>query len=429
VVVFQEAGGDDIMKMRTVLYVERNIDGTIGGSYRSLLYLVRLLPKDQWRPVVAFYRDHHLMDDYRKAGCKVLLLEYPKSINLVAHAGVLGRWAPLRALILMLQKALNLLRGSVWLWLSHVRLLLRERVDVVHLNNGVMSGTELLCAARVLGIRTIVHQRGIQPLPGTFRFVRHLIDHVISVSDAAGAHLVANGLPPVRCTTVHNGINPAEFRASVGRDATAVKASLGLSPDAIVIGNSGMIKIWKGQLSLIDAIARLRDRHPDVHCVIVGGTSDSYDGDNKYLERIRAFMKEHGIENRVHFAGYQANVADYLQIFDIMVHTSVEPEPFSRSILEGMTMGRAIIASRNGGTPEAIEHGVTGLLYEPGNAAELAEALDGLLRQPDERLALGHGAQRRIDERFSIRTNVEATQRIYGRVLNFEHAAVAAQTA
>jgi glycosyltransferase involved in cell wall biosynthesis len=417
------------MKPRTVLYVERNIDGTIGGSYRSLLYLVRLLPKDQWRPVVAFYRDHHLMDDYRKAGCKVLLLEYPTSVNLLARAGALGRVAPLRLLILLLQKALNLVRGSLALCISHIRLLRRERVEVVHLNNGVMSGTELLCAARLLGIPTIVHQRGIQSIPGTFRMIRRLIDHVISVSDAAGAHLVAHGLPREKCTTVHNGIDPEEFRATVTRSAAEVKASLGLPADAMVIGNSGMIKVWKGQLSLVEAMARLRSRHPRVHCVIVGATSDSYDGDAAYLQRIRAFMTENGLDECVHFAGYQSKIADYLQIFDIMVHTSVDPEPFSRSILEGMTMGRAIVASRNGGTPEAIEHGVTGLLYEPGNAVELAEKLEALLRDRDQRAALGQRAQRRIDERFSIRKNVDATQQIYSRVLNSEPVTTAVQTA
>ena len=401
---------------RTVLYVERNTDGTIGGSYRSLLYLVRLLPKEQWRPITVFYRDHHLIDEYRKAGSQVMLLEYPRSTNLLAGAGRLGRFAPLRTLLLLAQKVMNV-RGSLGLILSHIALLRRERVDLVHLNNGVMSGTELLVAARLLGIKTIVHQRGIQPLPGSFKSIRKLIDHVISVSDAAGSHLVANGLAPERCTTVHNGIDPEEFRKSVTRDRQQVKASLGIPADALVVGNSGMIKVWKGQFVLVQAIAQLRAAHPNVHCLIVGGTSDSFDGDNAYLNQIQAFVREHGLESCVHFAGYQRNIADFLQVFDIMVHTSIDPEPFSRSVLEGMTMGKAMVATRTGGTPEAIQDNVTGLLVAPNDSVELAGKLDLLLRDSRMRAELGQGARRRIDERFSIQRNVEATQRIYSQVM------------
>jgi glycosyltransferase involved in cell wall biosynthesis len=404
-------------QMRTVLYVERNVDGTIGGSYRSLLYLVRLLPKDRFRPIVLFYRDHHLVGEYRKAGCQVLIREYPPSTNLMAKAGRLGRFAATRACLLTIQRAINFVRRPLALFVSHLRLLAAERVDLVHLNNGVMSGTELLAAARLLGVRTIVHQRGIQPLPSSFAVVRRLIDHVISVSNAARDHLIAGGLAADRCTTVHNGIDPEEFRGSVTRDAAAVKVSQGIPADAIVIGNSGMIKAWKGQLVLVQAMARLRSVHPGVHCLIVGGTSDSHEGDVAYLNQIRACVDEHQLQDRVHFAGYQKNVADFLQVFDVMVHTSIDPEPFSRSVLEGMTMGRAMVATRTGGTPEAIEDGVTGLLVEPNDPEELAQKLDLLLRNPGQRAEFGRRARLRIDERFSIQRNVEATQRIYGRVM------------
>ena len=403
--------------MRTVLYVERNVDGTIGGSYRSLLYLIRLLPKDRFRPIVLFYRDHHLVEQYRKAGCEVIIRDYPGSTNLLAKAGRLGRFAPTRICIQTVQRAINFVRRPAALFISHLRLLLRERVDLVHLNNGVMSGTELLVAAKLLGIRTIVHQRGIQPLPSSFAAVKRLIDHVISVSNAARDHLIAGGLAPGRCTTVHNGIEPEEFRASVTRDAAAIKAEQGIPADAVVVGNSGMIKVWKGQFVLIQAMARLRSAHPDVHCLVVGGTSDSFEGDNAYLNEILAYVKEHGLQDRVHFAGYQSNVVDFLQVFDIMVHTSIDPEPFSRSILEGMTMGRAMVATRTGGTPEAIEDGVAGLLVEPNDPQELAQKLDMLLRDPAKRAELGRRARLRIDERFSIQRNVEATRRIYAQVM------------
>jgi glycosyltransferase involved in cell wall biosynthesis len=404
------------LRRRTVLYLERNVDGTIGGSYRSLLYLVKLLPKNQYKPVVAFYRSHHLLTAFEQAGCKVVLLTYPSAVRLVDRFVRLQQFPGVRSLLVLVQRTLNFGLGSTRLFADHCRLLLRERIDLVHLNNGVMGGTELLLASRLLGIRTIAHQRGIGPLPPSFPRVRRLIDHVISVSEAARNNLVEQGLDPRRCTTIHNGIDPHEFRATITRDRSTVRRSLGIPDDALLVGNSGMLKAWKGQHVLVEAVARLSHAYPDLHCLIVGGVSDQHDGDAAYARRIEQIVVDHDLTGRVQILGYQPNVAQFVQAFDIMVHTSVEPEPFSRSVLEGMSLGRALIGTRTGGTPEAIEHGVTGLLVPPGDVDALAAAIARLIATPDLRERLGSQAHQRIRERFSIRTNASRTVDIYDAV-------------
>jgi glycosyltransferase involved in cell wall biosynthesis len=405
---------------RTVLYLERNVDGTIGGSYRSLLYLVRGLPKDAYRPIAVFYRSHHLVEEFKKAGCQVLLRHYPSTIRLVDRMRVLSRWrvlAPLSMAARFIQKALNFIHGAVALFFSWLFVLLKERVHLVHLNNGVMSATELLFASRLLGVKTVVHQRGIGALPNAFKRVRPLIDHVICVSDAARENLIAHGLPPERCTTVHNGIDPDEFRASIARSPQAVRRELGIPDDRVVVGNAGMIKEWKGQFVLVQAIEKLWRAHPRLHCLIVGGTADQHGEDAAYLRRIQEYIQEHELTGCIQIVDYQRNIAEFIQVFDIMVHTSTAPEPFSRSVLEGMTLGRAMIATRTGGTPEAIEDGVSGILVPPNDPTQLAEQIDRLARGPELRRDLGMRAQERIRDRFLIRTNVASTQRIYERIL------------
>jgi glycosyltransferase involved in cell wall biosynthesis len=405
---------------RTVLYLERNVDGTIGGSYRSLLYLVKGLPKDAYEPIAVFYRAHHLVEEFKKAGCQVLLLRYPSTVRLVDRLPILRRWrlpAPISAAVRLLQKGLNFVHGAGSLFVLWLFVLLKERVHVVHLNNGVMSGTELLLASCLLGVKTVVHQRGIGELPNAFKGVRPLIDHVICVSDAARENLIVHGLPPERCTTVHNGIDPDEFRASIARSPQAVRGELGITDDTVVVGNAGMVKEWKGQLVLAQAIEKVWRSHPRLRCVIVGGTSDQHGEDAAYLRRIQEYIHEHELGGRIQLVDYQQNVAEFIQVFDIMVHTATAPEPFSRSVLEGMTLGRAMIATRTGGTPEAIEDGVSGILVRPNDPTQLAEQIDRLAREPALRRELGVRAQERIRDRFLIRTNVESTQRIYERVL------------
>jgi len=410
---------------KTVFYLERNVDGTIGGSYRSLLYLVRLLAKDRWRPVVAFYRDHELVPEFRSAGCTVYLLRHPSPVKLVGGSSSVAQTPVIRSILLGLQKLINL-RGASALCLRYLWLLRREGVALVHMNNGVATSSELLTASRLLGIPTIAHQRGIGPIPSQITRRIDSIAAVICVSDAARDNLVRQGVPPERCRTVHNGIDPEEFPASIARDAAAVRAELGVPGDALVVGNSGMIRGWKGQLTLVQAMARLRAVHPDVFCLLVGGVSDRYPEDVRYAEEIRALIDENGMANRILLTGYQSRVAEFVQTFDVMVHTAVDPEPFSRSVLEGMALGRPIVATRTGGTPEAIEHGVCGLLVPPRDAAAMADAIDSLLKSPALRQRLGAEAKRRVRERFSISANVDATERIYRELLERDEPSSAA---
>jgi glycosyltransferase involved in cell wall biosynthesis len=407
-----------VQPRRTVLFLERNVDGTIGGSYRSLLYLVKLLPRDRWRPIAVFYRDHELVEAYRKSGCLVLIMDFPPTVNLMNRFAWVQRVPLGRVSLLAVQKGMNLARGAVPLLFSYLSLLRREKVDIVHLNNGVMSATELLVASRMLGLITVVHQRGIGPLPTSFRFVRRLIDHVICVSDAARLNLVRQGLQADRGTTVHNGIEPDEFKSSITRDQVDVRRSLGIAAEALVIGNAGMIRGWKGQHVLVQAMARLHGRYPNAYCVLVGGISDTRDDDGEYLRGLKAFVEDHGLSKHVLFTGYQSRVADYVQIFDVMVHTSIDPEPFSRSVLEGMTLGRAMVATRTGGTPEAIEDGVSGLLVPPNDSDAMADAIERLLQSQTLRRSLGLAAARRIRDRFAIESNVASTADVYERLLH-----------
>ncbi len=403
-----------------VLLIEQNLDGTTGGSYRSLLYLVARLDRSRFRPLVAFYRGHDLLEAFHQAGVETLLLKYLEPVDLVGRRPWLGRpWAkPARLFLLLIQKVVNLVGVSGFLFFQALRVLRREKIDLVHLNNGVTVGTEVLLAARLLGRRCVVHQRGIGRIPRWNARLTTLVEHVICVSEAARANLIRQGVVPDRCTTVHNGIEPEEFLGKLKQPPESVRARLGIPDGSPVIGVAGMIREWKGQMVLLEAMLKLRDRHPDLRCLIVGGVADGHDRDLAYLESLRRFVREHGLDSRVVFLDYERNIGDLLRVLDVMVHTAIDPEPFSRVVLEGMTLGRPLVATRTGGTPEAIEDGVSGVLVPPNDPETLADRIDYLLSHADIRRRLGSAARQRIQDRFLISRNVEATERIYRRILN-----------
>src|SRR4029450_8111929 len=100
---------DAVEKPIRILYVEQNLDGTIGGSYRSLLYLLGGLAGHPFAPIAAFYREHELLDEYRRVGCRTLLLYHPKPLDLssaLRRMGVFTRW--LTPLVGLVQKLVNL---------------------------------------------------------------------------------------------------------------------------------------------------------------------------------------------------------------------------------------------------------------------------------------------------------------------------------
>lgn len=399
---------------KRILFVEQNVDGTIGGSYRSLLYLLKGLDKTAYTPIAAFYRTHELLQEYEAAGCRTLVLSHPQPVDLLSGLDRLGTFGRLLGpAARLLQKAINLVWVSGAQIARGVLLLRRERVDVLDLNNGVTVGSELLIASKLLGLPCVIHQRGITPVPRWCAWLAGKADHVICVSDAARDNLVANGLKAERVTAVHSGIDLHSLKANIRRSPAEVRASLGIPEGALVVGLAGMIRRWKGQIVLVKAMQQLRPRYPHLRALIMGALADNDPSDRAYFEEIRAYMAEHDLDGAVTVLDYQPNAPEFLQIFDIMVHTAIDPEPFSRVVIEGMALGRPIVASATGGTPEAIEDGVSGFLVPGGDPERLAERIDLLVRTPELRERLGRAAAARAESRFHITRHVRTTEEIY----------------
>jgi glycosyltransferase involved in cell wall biosynthesis len=412
-----EASSARLARPLKILYVEQNVDGTTGGSYRSLLFLLRGLDRSAFTPIVAFYREHELLGDYQKAGCRTMLLWYPKPVDMLGplvRLGAAGRM--LKPLGRVVQKAVNVGWVSGALFFRNLLLLLRERVDVLHLNNGVTVGAEFLLAAKLLGLKVVIHQRGITPVPRWCSWLARRADHVICVSDAARDNLVTHGLTPERCTAIHNGINMEALRRQIQRSPADVRTGLGIAADRKIVGLAGMIRPWKGQMVLVRAMERIKDRHPNALALIMGGVSDHDPRDREYYDEICAYIEKHGLERWIRLLEYQPNAPEFLQIFDVMVHTAIDPEPFSRVVIEGMALDRAIVASATGGTPEAITDGVSGFLVPADDSSALADRVNVLLEREDLRQRFGQAARETVEQKFLIQGHIARTQAVYDRL-------------
>jgi mannosyltransferase len=118
----------------------------------------------------------------------------------------------------------------------------------------------------------------------------------------------------------------------------------------------------------------------------------------------------------VSLVGEQTDVVPWLQGFTVLVNPSHE-ESFGLTLLEGMAAGCCVVASALPHVPAIIEHGKTGVLFEPGNARALREALEPLLREPERAEALGRAAVEAARARFSIEQEAQALRAVYERVV------------
>ena len=128
--------------------------------------------------------------------------------------------------------------------------------------------------------------------------------------------------------------------------------------------------------------------------------------------------EETGVGRAVHVLGFRRDLRALLPMADLVVPPSFH-EAFPRVLLEAMAAGRAVVATRVGGVPEAVEDGVTGLMVPPGDVSALADAMASLLRDPGRRRAMEAAARLRVQQ-FTLDTTVKLTESLYREYLDDE---------
>ena len=119
-----------------------------------------------------------------------------------------------------------------------------------------------------------------------------------------------------------------------------------------------------------------------VKCLLVGGNSTH---DRSYYEKLQDLCNSLNIESNVIFTGFQENAIDFMNTMDVVIHTSIEPEPFGIVNLEAMLLKKPMIATNMGGPSEIFVNKESGILVPPGDAERLTQETVALLR--DKNLA------------------------------------------
>ncbi|MES9969186.1 MAG: glycosyltransferase family 4 protein [Candidatus Thiodiazotropha sp.] len=394
--------------LKKIMYCEGNTDGTVGGSFYSLLYLTSGLDRSKYDPIVIFHENNTLIPEYEKAGVKTLVVPPYKPVTLVSNNRYLSK---LNSLLRVLQKPLNLLGYLLLSSNKKKRLLKNYQIDLLHLNNSVLRNNDWMIAAQLAGIPCITHERGINSIyPLISRYLASKLNAIISISKSVTDTLKKNGIKS-NIVTIHNGIDPEQVSKKISGENILEK--LGLSPKHKIIGVLGNIREWKGQEVAVKAMRTVVEKYPETVCLLIGDTTKQ---DVQYKERLNSLIKEYGLESNIIFTGYIKNVSDYLNILQIVLHTSIEPEPFGRVLIEAMSLSKPLIAANDGAVPEIIINNKSGLTFTPGDHDQLAELIVKVFEDKTLAENLGSGGYARLLDNFHINVNIERTQQLYDKI-------------
>ena len=283
---------------------------------------------------------------------------------------------------------------------AHVRALRRLRPDVFHANLTTPASCQygLLAATLVPHVRTVAVEQLPYPLAGRLqrglkRFTSRRLAAHVAVGDRAAREVEALvGLAPGSVRSIPNGVPDAELEPLPRPFAGPT------------IGSVGRLDRQKGYDVLLHALADL----PEAALVLVG--------DGPEREPLEALAQDLGLQDRVRFAGWQAEPRRHLTTFDVFALPS-RFEGFPLAIVEAMLAELPVVATAVGSVSEAVRGDETGLVVPPDDPAALAAALRRLLADPPLRLRLGEAVRRLALERFTAAAMARSFERLYEEIL------------
>lgn len=193
----------------------------------------------------------------------------------------------------------------------------------------------------------------------------------------------------MKATPIVNSID-LDVSAYGGGSMDQLKRELGWPNDAVVVGHFARLQRWKGTTSFVNAAAALKDELPMARFLVVGDVMIGRE--LGYGEELRNQARALGLDGYLVFTGYREDAVDLMAGTDVVVHCSLKPDPFPTVVLEGMALGRPVIATRSRGPEEAIADGETGILVDPGDETAIAQAIRKLVGSEETRKLLGQRA-------------------------------------
>lgn len=233
-----------------------------------------------------------------------------------------------------------------------------------------------------------------------------LSDKFIAVADAAKQNLIELGVNERKIEVIINGADA--LRKISDAEKAQIRKKLGISSGSTVLGICARLEKYKGHEWFFEAFRILLDNGNDVNAILIG--------DGSQREYLKKLCVQYGIEEKVCFLGFVADVSPYMNIVDINVNCSVGTETSSLALSEGMSLGIPAVVSNYGGNPYMIEYGINGLVCECYDSRKMADYILDLIKDKELYRRMSLAARERFENELNARAMTEKTNKLYDRL-------------
>jgi mannosyltransferase len=234
------------------------------------------------------------------------------------------------------------------------------------------------------------------------RWLINRMDAIIATSDISASFLKRDA------TVIPHGVDTDRYAPPPNRAAAFAQTGL---PGRYAIGCFGRVRAQKGTDVFVDAMCRLLPRYPDFTAVVVGGITPEQ---TAFANALRKRIEAAGLQSRIVITGELPieEVQRWYQRLTIYAFTS-RNEGFGLTLIEAMSVGAALVASRAGAAELVVEDGITGVLTPPGDVDALMAALEPLMRDPAMATEMGEQGRARVLAKFSLDAEARRIAEVY----------------
>ncbi len=238
------------------------------------------------------------------------------------------------------------------------------------------------------------------------RWLIRRMDAIIATSDASASYLKR------QATVVTHGVDTDRYAPPADRAAAFAEANI---PGRYAIGCFGRVRAQKGTDLFVDAMCALLPRYPDFSAVVVGAITPDQIG---FANELRWKIADAGLQKRIIITGELPidEVERWFRRLTIYAFTS-RNEGFGLTLIEAMSVGAALVATRAGAAEIAVEEGVTGTLVPTGDVKALTEAIEPLMRDPEAARVMGIRGRERVLEKFSLDAEARNIAAVYRKLV------------
>jgi len=417
------------MKKKKVLFIAET---ATGGSAISLFNLVRELKKGSYVPYVLFVKENnphianlmkeqgiwiHSFDNKKLGGSQILQdKQYSRKGQITPIGDQIKKNLGEKPaqFYYSLKSSYLFIRYQAALILPIFKVIKKNQIDILHLNNGLQNGQSAILAAKLAGIPVVCHNRMFSEWTGFEKLFIGLVKKYIFISKAVADHFKKLGIPEDRSKTIYNALDLSDF--SCVYDTEIVRNEFGWNGKHIVVGVVGRLAKWKGQHVFLKAMAQVCEKMPMARGLIVGEASN-FIGREAFFQGLVSQRDKLGLKEKVIFTGFRKDTACLMAAMDVIVHCSTRPEPFGRVVIEGMASGKPVIATSAGGVPEILEDKLTGLLIPEGDSRAIARAIIRVLSDKAAAKKMSTKARQSVEKKFTIKDHTMKIQQEYDDIL------------